>query len=288
MSAVIINPTGTAASNISELKSTPFWDALSGWNNVRRWRGERSRLQIQADALVGTAGVRRVQIDEETPPFGLLTVTYGGDGSYVGGSGQSELITTWSVEPIENRWDLWELPGVQAEFRVMISPAPNDYSRKAFDRMRIKRLIEGLQRGDSVVITKYDGNDIAEEVTIPHILSEVQSLGMNPTVFGGLIDSLSRGVTSFPFSTVALRRVDKAPPNASLSVSLTGVGKILTSGTLTSQQSIPGTLRFNLPTNGYWIVKSPKLSQQSTGYWEIIREWWWIEEALQFIYGTPT
>lgn len=200
------------------------------------------------------------------------------------GTNQVELNTTWSIEPIELSKDLWEHPLMIAQFALLSGES-------AIETRNIMRLrVEAFSRGESTIPNpSQDGESFTSTYT--GIVASAEKLGMSKSVWSLYLDAISHKTTSFNLSSWSLKRRMVLPSGSDIKADLDNVNQLFTqSGMRTDLErhvAIPNTVRFILPSNGYWLKKCPTVSQNTQGSWEINQEWWWAEQYLPFIYGAP-
>lgn len=170
---------------------------------------------------------------------------------------------------------LWELPYVKAEFFRLTGV--DYYEKAAF----IKRMVEDKIRG-SLTTTDNNGTEIS---LLPDAIfrGHFSALGLNPEVFVGLIASFASGVEAFPKAHFVLRRTRKLPPITNLTPSINLANKIFTKVQLVSLLNPPATIKFSIP-DGYWQYKTPSMTQQTDGTWQLNEEFWWADAFDPFVY----
>jgi hypothetical protein len=108
-----------------------------------------------------------------------------------------------------------------------------------------------------------------------------------------LFELIKGGLRNFRVNIPTLRVSKLVSGGYPVKASLTNVGRIITTNTLTIQENIPGTLLFNLPSytsskSGYvyaWYKKFPNVQQSGGNRWNVSQEW---EYGLwtTFMYGS--
>jgi len=258
-------------------------------NKIKIHRGERSSWE---DYLIG------IGAEYELDPIGnttLFWVTWRTPESndtegIPSGVIKLELTTTWSIEPIELSRDVWELPEIIRQLSTCTPNQSAEPNSRTDVKLFLKGMIDALLRGLSTYPDPANPNDTLD-ISASMIVQQAVGFGMDQTTWEGFIDTLAHNTTSWLQSSWSLKRRMVLPSNSSVLADLENVNRLFTpSGLLTdlqAQSGIPSTVRFALPTNGYWLKKAPSISQNTSGSWEINGEWWWAEQYLPFIYGTP-
>lgn len=108
-----------------------------------------------------------------------------------------------------------------------------------------------------------------------------------------MLELIRGGLRNFRVNIPTLRVSKLVSGGYPVKASLSNVGRIITTNTLTIQESIPSTLLFNLPDytsskSGYvysWYKKFPNVQQSGGNRWNVSQEW---EYGLwtTFMYGS--
>ena len=137
-------------------------------------------------------------------------------------------------------------------------------------------------------------------------IADVKKAGDDPTVDITSYNStqktcvrlLRAGVKSVRVFAPVLRHTITVARNYTVAATLTNCGSILSTSALQSNENVPGTLLFNLPTGSNptrtdglslkygWFKKYPSVTQVGQGRWQIVQEWeygLWSNDLYNYI-----
>lgn len=255
---------------VEELDQTERWNQRTGKTIIRHWKGTPgniSTLVIQA---------RTYGYDYTTHWDGgylILSVDYPEDSD---GDLSTPLSNEWEEDTNFIQKDIWTLPEIQTELRK-IGPSGDPTVRGFF-----RNDLENLARGNPTTV----GTD-GEETTITlAILLDVASLyGANPEIFFDLFEAMTRGVQAYEMSYSVLRNTIVTSKQSTITSSKESVNKIYTAAAVAAL--LPATIKFEPEDTGYYIKKKPLVRAIEKGKWEIIQEWWHVDDYEELIYGAP-
>jgi hypothetical protein len=67
--------------------------------------------------------------------------------------------------------------------------------------------------------------------------------------------------------------------------SMTNVNRIYTKASLTTAEGIPGTIVFSM-LDGQYLKRTPTITQQPNGRFQIVNEWWHADTWSTLLYGS--
>jgi hypothetical protein len=76
-----------------------------------------------------------------------------------------------------------------------------------------------------------------------------------------------------------------APTYSAGAASMTNVNRIYSKGGLTTAESIPDTIFFSLLA-GQYLKRTPSITQQPNGSYQITNEWWHADTWSTLLYGS--
>lgn len=225
-------------------------DLEGDWQRgIRRVRRFRG-LRDDLEGMVPFVHAPGVQwsIEDDEPPFARLTIRFGDSDD---GSDPDESATT-----------LWTLDGNDLEKDILSHPS----------------------------ITLAEAGDIRDKLAIAeennHDYSSFLGSFTNPAAEDIYILK-AKGVDSYLLSQFVLRRSTKVPAAYSSKWPTTNVGRQYTTAELEAAEVVPPTLIFNMPA-GAWLKKSPQITMNHDGSWQIDNEWWHADSWSLRLYPKAT
>jgi hypothetical protein len=112
------------------------------------------------------------------------------------------------------------------------------------------------------------------------------TLAAGDTNAEGFKSLIKAGTTSYTISQIVVQRtMTVAPTYSAGAASMTNVNRIYSKGGLTTAESIPDTIFFSLLA-GQYLKRTPSITQQPNGSYQITNEWWHADTWSTLLYGS--
>jgi hypothetical protein len=98
-------------------------------------------------------------------------------------------------------------------------------------------------------------------------------------------DLIKAGTTSYTLSQIVVQRTMTVSPGFYEAASMTNVNRIYTKASLTTAEGIPGTIVFSM-LDGQYLKRTPTITQQPNGRFQIVNEWWHADTWSTLLYGS--
>ena len=98
-------------------------------------------------------------------------------------------------------------------------------------------------------------------------------------------DLIKAGTTSYTLSQIVVQRTMTVSPGFAGAASMTNVNRIYTKASLTTAEGIPGTIVFSM-RDGQYLKRTPTITQQPNGRFQIVNEWWHADTWSTLLYGS--
>lgn len=253
-----------------QLASIRTYDPRSGWRITERYRGRLSEITALSAALV-TSGYRLQVEPDDDGNYAVLLVDVPDAEQDV----NEALADQWTLAGNDLEKSLWEHPKIAAQLA-----ASNQTGWALYEWVAGMRLyVEAFLKGEETMTLLGQSYTVSESL----MQSYVEGAAMDWSVWLGFIGAMARGAEAFSVSQYVLRRVRTVLSNTSIKPSLANVGKIYSTAQLQSTEPVPATILFDLP-EGYWLKRTPTVSQVTSQKWEISEEWWHADFYESFIY----
>jgi hypothetical protein len=275
----------TGTGSVVELPRLPGWDPRTGSSYQRRWQGTPTAVAAQAAALQA-AGIK-YQIEEPhgEGSYQIVTGYYNADEAQPAGEAIAD---NWDLDGEDLEKTLWEHPKTVAIFEAITAFNSGTPELASRDRAYLRSWCEAAARNDPDPPLGYGGSDPATE---PGIITKAAFIGVtSPTNVANLkllIRDLAAGTEAWSISRYVLRHTLTVPWGSTIRPAYTNVGKMMTTSSLIATEHPSLFLLDDLPA-GYWLKRTPKVTQSGPGRWNIIQEWWHADAFSPFIYDNAT
>ena len=111
--------------------------------------------------------------------------------------------------------------------------------------------------------------------------TEVEVTTSNGIAFRDLIKA---GTTSYTMSQIVVQRTMTVSPGYAGAASMANVNRIYTKESLTAAEGIPATIVFSM-LDGQYLKRTPTITQQPNGRFQIVSEWWHADTWSTLLYG---
>jgi len=111
--------------------------------------------------------------------------------------------------------------------------------------------------------------------------SEVTTTTTHGANFKTLIKA---GTTSYTISQIVVQRTMTVGPGFAGAAAMSNINGIYSANGLTLAESIPQTIVFTL-LSGYYLKRTPTITQQPNGRFQIVNEWWHADTWSTTLYG---
>lgn len=275
----------------SELDETRRYNPRTGEIRIRHWKGtplEIAAIETQAKNL-------------------KYSYTTGWDGAYKTVSVEyPETEENEPNTPLSEKWecdanllqkDIWSLPAVQAELQkiggtiIGQSALTQHGATEAADvRATFRNDFDAIANGREVRVQRIDATGALVEgeettVTLAMLLDIARIYGANRQVFLDLAMDISKGVSFYNVIQYVARHTKVTNQSSSIKAARENVGRMFTATTITAL--FPQDVKFEAPTDGYWLKQVPTVDQIEKGKWEIVQEYWHADDYSRLIYGAP-
>ena len=98
-------------------------------------------------------------------------------------------------------------------------------------------------------------------------------------------DLIKAGTTSYTLSQIVVQRTMTVSPGFAGAASMTNVNRIYTKDSLTTAEGIPATIVFSM-LDGQYLKRTPTITQQPNGRFQIVNEWWHADTWSTLLYGS--
>lgn len=256
------------------------------WSTERRFRGS-----YEAVAALTPGGI--LSLEHEEGPWWLLRARYQGRLGSGERNPDSEVVTTWSLDPARIEKEIFTLPRAAAQFRTITDPG---------ERARRKAALEKFVAGEAV---DYDpastdsGSPVKRSLAYASLKASFTALGFAAAEFDALVGSLSLGTQAYPLPSVVLRKLQVAPPDATAAPSVADWNRLWTTGTLLTREgaTMPAVVRSAIEavaastssaaSPGYWFKEFPGYDQRDGTRVEITTQWTFADDFDRYVYGDP-
>jgi hypothetical protein len=240
-----------------------------------RWRGTLASLWALLEPLK-VAGWKFDLDPESESEYYTLTATYAVEsaGDKTPSNDPAKVLADiWTLTGNDLEKSLWEHPKIKTELNKIATETSSDADWK--------QLLDFRKAINDYVSGSYDTSD-PDYATIGD-LTPALSPPINSTIIKEFIGLMCMGTDTYTVSQYVLRRTVEVPWNTSFKPSLTNVGNVYSTSSLTSIELIPSSIKFTLP-DGYWLKRTPTMEQQASGTWQVTQEWWHADSYSTFIY----
>ena len=111
--------------------------------------------------------------------------------------------------------------------------------------------------------------------------SEALTTTLNGANFKTLIKA---GTTSYTISQIVVQRTITVGPGFAGAAAMSYINRIYSQAGLTAAESIPDTIVFSMLA-GYYLKRTPTITQQPNGRFQITNEWWHADTWSTTLYG---
>ena len=112
---------------------------------------------------------------------------------------------------------------------------------------------------------------------------DVQLMG-GDTHAPGFNALIKAGTTSYTISQIVIQRTMTVAPSYAGAVAMTNVNRIYSKAGLVEAEAIPGTIVFTM-LDGQYLKRTPTITQQPNGRFQITNEWWHADTWSTTLYG---
>lgn len=265
----------------SRSRNTP----QNGWITTFYYEGSKTNILL---AKVNPAFVANaIEVDTEFPTgqHGKLIVTF----ASIDGEERPDILT-----------NIWDLGGNALQQRIFDHPKALELEAAHFGWLRIiEKEVEDYVTSDisaafvlqHTFLTTADGSGPG--------VGAVVSIHNPPSTkadnAAALAKDLLRGVEGYRVPQYVLRNVRTVPASSSLTAVHENVEKLFTTAALQADvianydsAGIPSELLGTLPSVGYWQKQTPTVEQVSNGKWQLLQEWWYVDDYSTFLYTLAT
>ena len=95
---------------------------------------------------------------------------------------------------------------------------------------------------------------------------------------------IKAGTTSYTISQIVVQRTMTVGPGYAGAAAMTNINGIYSEAGLASAESIPSTIVFTM-LSGYYLKRTPTITQQPNGRFQIVTEWWHADTWSETLYG---
>lgn len=270
-----------------ELPEEERYDVRTGIVRIRRWQG--TLLEIQPIKVQAIQDGYRYST-QTALPYTIISVEF--PESEIDDPNEP-LSDEWEVEKNLIQKSVWELAKVKAELtKIGVTNYPEIRAsfKKDFDNLFTGNPTKGRKAkvdGSGNPTLGSDGQIEFETYTITlDILLDVARLyGANTDILLQLANSMSRGVTHFDVIQYVAKHTRYVNPKSNIKAVKENVLKMFTADAFV--QIVPTSVKFELPTGGYYWKVPPKVDRSNRSKWKIEEEYWHVDEYEFFIYENP-
>jgi hypothetical protein len=116
--------------------------------------------------------------------------------------------------------------------------------------------------------------------------SKKESETTTTSTTGGEFKTLIKaGTTSYTLSQIVVQRTMTVNPGYAGAVAMSNVNRIYSKASLTTAESIPDTIVFTM-LDGHYLKRTPTITQQPNGRFQIVNEWWHADTWSTVLYGS--
>lgn len=234
--------------NVSVIEQDPEieWNSTSGFRATRKFRGLKEDILGMVPAMRQAGYTFRISPDEDGPMSEcVMTAPDAQDGADP--SADTEITTTWTVAGNDIEKDL--------------EAHPNWLDLAETERELLREYKAGSKK--------------ESEVTVAGGLSTYA------TNFKALIKA---GTTSYTMSQIVVQRTMTVGPGYAGAAAMSYINRIYSQGGLTTAEGIPLTIVFTMLA-GYYLKRTPTITQQPNGRFQITNEWWHADTWSTTLYG---
>ena len=112
--------------------------------------------------------------------------------------------------------------------------------------------------------------------------SEVETTTTNGSNFKALIKA---GTTSYTISQIVVQRTMTVGPGYAGAAAMSNINGIYSASGLSAAENIPATIVFTL-LSGFYLKRTPTITQQPNGRFQIPNEWWHADTWSTTLYGS--
>ncbi len=115
--------------------------------------------------------------------------------------------------------------------------------------------------------------------------SKKESEATTTSTTGGEFKALIKaGTTSYTLSQIVVQRTMTVGPGYAGAVAMSNINRIYSKASLSTAESIPDTIVFTM-LDGYYLKRTPTITQQPNGRFQIVNEWWHADTWSTTLYG---
>jgi hypothetical protein len=221
------------------------WSSTTGFRATRKFRGLKSDILGMVPSMRQAGFSFRITPDEDGP-MSECVMTAPDAQDGADASAETEITTIWTVAGNDIEKDLESHP-------LWIDLAVSS-------RENLRNFKNGTIKEGDVVLAEDD--DDAE----------------------GFALLIKAGTTSYTLSQIVVQRTMTVAPGYDGANAMTNVNRIYSKAGLTTAESIPGTIVFSLLA-GYYLKRTPTITQQPNGRYQINNEWWHADTWSTLLYG---
>ena len=236
--------------NVSVVEQDPEleWSSTTGFRATRKFRGLKEDILGMVPMLQMAGFSFRISPDEDGP-MSECVMTAPDAQAGADASAETELTPLWTVAGNDIEKDL--------------ESHPKWIDLAVSTRENLRDFKNGSKKEGDVVVAEADltSSDAAD-----------------------FYDLIKAGTTSYTISQIVVQRTMTVSPSYAGAIAMTNVNRIYSKAGLTSAESIPGTIVFSLLA-GYYLKRTPTITQQPNGRFQITNEWWYADTWSTLLYG---
>ena len=234
--------------NVSVIEQDPEieWNSTSGFRATRKFRGLKDDILGMVPAMRQAGFSFRISPDEDGPMSECVMSAPDAQDG-ADASAETEITTTWTVAGNDIEKDI---------------ESHADWVGLALSsRENLRDFKNGSKKEGDVVLAEGDTNAEAFKTLI------------------------KAGTTSYTISQIVVQRTMTVGPGYAGAAAMSYINRIYSQGGLTAAEGIPLTIVFTMLA-GYYLKRTPTITQQPNGRFQITNEWWHADTWSTTLYGS--
>jgi hypothetical protein len=236
--------------NVGVIENDPGieWNSGTGFRSTRKFRGLKADILGLIPSMRQAGYTFRITPDEDWPMSEcVMTAPDAQDGASA--DADTEITTIWTVAGNDIEKDL--------------ESHPRWIDLAVSTRENLRDFKNGSKKEGEVVVAAADlvSSDAAD-----------------------FHDLIKAGTTSYTISQIVVQRTMTVAPSYAGLDAMTNVNRIYSKAGLTTAESIPTTIVFSLLA-GQYLKRTPTITQQPNGRYQITSEWWHADTWATLLYG---